>query len=233
MPAEPQTTCRERALSLRDGEGNEFHSLCQQAARWIQASDLVEWLVPQPLLRAPATCTFRDAEHDLPLLDLSVIQVGASASLSALTCIRVGPSAWIGRNRDVPFSTIDFTHEECLEAFAGGGQPSFLEDVSDDVFFILSVVGLPSWRDLPCLPVRAKAFRSRSAQASLAGDLLRFALRLWLSDVPTAFLCPSGLDFVPSPLQALSGLAMTRLGDLELWHSSACDWEPLCFTFSN
>ena len=41
------------------------------------------------------------------------------------------------------------------------------------------------------------------ARAVLAGDLLRFALRLWLQGIPAALVCTDQPDTVPQPIRSL------------------------------
>ena len=204
-----------------------------EVARWLASEDPVDWLVSEPASPRVQICTFRDARQVLPLLDVSRLSIIVQKPQEVSAYLRVGPGDWLARHSRDFDANIDFSHQECLDAFASGKTPSFFEDLSDGVVFVLSVVGLRSWVDPPSPPAKRKPFLSQLAKATLASDLLRFALRLWLRSVPTALLCPAGLDFVPEPLVALPGLVSSRLGEVVVWRSSNFDWEPISFTFLN
>ena len=225
----------EESLLLTADGGKENLQPLLDVARWLTLEDPVDWLVSEPACPQVQICTFRDARQVLPILDVSGISTDTTTHVSTNVpvYIRVGPGAWLKRHSKDLDATVDFSHQECLDTFAAGRTPSFFEDLSDGVVFVLSVVGLQHWADPPSPPVRRKPFLSQLARATLASDLLRFALRLWLRRIPAVFLCPAGLDFVPEPLSALPGLISSRLGEVVVWRPSSFDWEPLSFTFLN
>ena len=202
-------------------------------ARWIMTEDPVDWLVPNPVDRHAPVATFRDARQTLAHLDLSPLRFPSGDEWDRPFAIRVGPGDWLSRHSRDMASSIDFSHEECLDLIGCGAVPSFFEDVSEGVVFILSTLGLPHWSEMPVLPVRRRSILAQLQKATFASDLVRFALRLWLWGVPTAFLCPAGYSCFPESFSGLSGLACSRLGDAEVWRSANFDWEPFCFTLSN
>ena len=224
----------ESLLAEHDGESEVAEPLLA-VALWLATEDPVDWLVSEPTGPPAQLCTFRDARRVLSVLDVSSIRLDTTPHVpkEVLVYLRVGPGDWLARHSKDLDATIDFSHRECLDTFAAGGTPSFFEDLSEGVVFVISVVGLETWIKAPSHPVKRKSFLSLLASATLASDLLRFALRLWLRSIPTAFLCPAGLDFVPEPLLALPGLVSSRLGEVNVWRSSNFDWEPVSFTFLN
>ena len=223
----------EQGLSSMAAEGTLSSCHLLEVASRIAEENPVDWLVPAPTARVTSICTFRDAHQALHWLDVSRLQVTVGDGQDQPVFVRVGPSAWLQRHQSDLGSCIDFSHQECLDSLEHGAKPSFFDDVTEGVAFVLSLVGLPGWIDSPPLPVKRRILLSQLAKATFASDLLRFALRLWLAGTPTALICPAGLDLVPKPVSGLVGLTCSRLGDVEVWRSLAFDWEPLCFTFSN
>ena len=209
----------ENVLASAKGDEDSIKPVCD-VARWLSSEDRVDWLVPRPEGPQTSVCTFRDARQLLPLLDVSGVRIPVGHQPEVPVYVRVGSHEWISRHsKDFP-SAVDFSHQECLDTFEAGGSPSFFEDISKGVVFVLSIVGLPTWTGMPSLPTKRRSLISQLAKASLASDLLRLALRLWPQGVPTAFLCPAGLDFVPASLTAIPGLTCSRLGDVLVWRSS-------------
>ena len=207
-------------------------SLLLPIARWISAEDPVDWLVSSPVGKSAPVATFRDARKTLALLDLSPLRLPSGVEQAGSVTIRVGPDDWLCRHsRDVN-SAIDFSHAECLDLIESGGIPSFFEDVSAGVVFVLSTTGLPNWSEMPPLPVRRQSLLSLLRKATFASDLVRFALRLWFWGIPTALLCPAGHSYFPASFSGLRGLQCSRLGAVDVWRTANFDWEPLCFTFS-
>ncbi|CAE7795803.1 unnamed protein product, partial [Symbiodinium sp. CCMP2456] len=199
-----QATARAWLSILEDNPpGGVFPTVTlQDIARWILTAELAEWLVPQPTGRVSRDNTFQDAQEVLPALQVTGLSPPVPATTGAWTGVRVGSSKWLSSFCPVLGSSIDFTHSECLQAFAEGGLPSFIEDHGLDTVFVVSIGALPTWQDCPQPPVRHKAFNPSLAKALLAGDLLRFVLRLWLLGVPAA-LCTDRKDAVPSPVCSL------------------------------
>ena len=220
------------ALSHDPGK-DRASTLLLQVARRTSEEDPVDWLVVSPSNAEAPICTFRDARQLLGDIDVSQICLGSCTQPLAPTFIRVGPSVWLARNPHTTNSEIDFSHQECLDSLSSGAAPSFFEDLSDGVVFVLSTIGLPTWANRPQPPVKRKPLFAQLSQASFASDLIRFALRLWIKGVPAALLCPAGLDFAPRLFSALPGVVSSRLGDQIVWRTSDFDWEPVCFTFSN
>ena len=219
-------------LMSSSGPGAPLGSLLLPIARWISAEDPVDWLVSNPAGKSEPVATFRDARKTLALLDLSPLKLSPGLEQVGAVTVRVGPVDWLNRHsRDVT-SAIDFSHAECLDLIERGGTPSFFEDVSDGVVFVLSVIGLPHWSVMPSLPVRRLSLLSLLRKATFASDLARFALRLWFWGIPTVFLCPAGHCYFPDSFSGLRGLQCSRLGSVEVWRTAHFDWEPLCFTFS-
>ena len=202
-------------------------------ARWVATEDPVDWLVPSPADRPAPVATFRDAQWTLSRLDFAPLRVPSGGAQAGSVIVRVGPSDWLRRHPQDSTSSIDFSHSECLDLIESGGLPSFFEDVSDGVAFILSTVGLLHWSEMPVLPVRRKTLLAQLRKATFASDLVRFAIRLWLWGIPAALLCPAGYSYLPEPLSGLHGLTCSRLGDTDVWRTAEVDWDPFCFSFSN
>ncbi|CAE7220314.1 def6 [Symbiodinium microadriaticum] len=178
-------------------------------ADWILSCDLFDWLVPTPSARCTQLNTFKDANSILQSLDLKGIVPTARPLCDDPTLIRVGPSDWI---REFLKCTVSAVDEECLETFASGRTPSFIEDPPDDVIFIISVHQLPGWHALPSLPSKDRVFSAALAKATLSGDLLRFALRLWILGVPTTLIASDTEDVIPRKLQGRSTSLRRSLG---------------------
>ncbi|CAE7910651.1 unnamed protein product [Symbiodinium necroappetens] len=201
-------------------------------AQWILTADLADWLVPQPVGGSRQVCTFRDVEEVLPELQVAHLPHPTLDFSPDWTLVRIGAPGWLAARGPAVASSVDFTHEECLQAFEEGGLPSFMEDVSNDAVFVISVCGLPMWNDCPISPVRQKTFGSQLTKALLAGDLLRFALRLWLLGVPAA-LCTDRHEAVPAPVMSLPFLDSPKVGWGTVWCTKAFDWEPFLFHLIN
>ena len=210
--------------------------LCHRAytsvANWILSCDLFGWLVSSPNTKCTQLNTFKDANSILQTLDLSGIVPTASSSLVDPTVIRVGSSDWIRGLLKTTASAVDFTHEECLETFASGKTPSFIEDPPEDVIFIISVHKLPDWSAMPSLPSKDRVFGTTIAQATLCGDLLRFALRLWILGVPATLLVSHTEDAIPRKLQELPFLAFSPCKHGMRVGNSDFSWEPFLSHFS-
>ncbi|CAE7762327.1 unnamed protein product [Symbiodinium sp. CCMP2456] len=198
----------------------------RKIGQWILTALLAEWLVPSPVVRPRQACTFRDAPCTLPVLDVSALVPRPVDLPSDWVVVRVGAPAWLENMGQPPVSTIDFTFDECFQALHQGGVPSFMQDVGRDTVFVISVCGLPPWHDCPTTPTRGRAFGSLLDLALLAGDLIRFALRLWLLGVPTA-LCTDRPGMIPTPIASLCFLRSAEAKDGRLWYTKAFNWEPL------
>ena len=198
-------------------------------ADWILSCDLFDWLVPTPSARCTQLNTFKDANSILQSLDLKGIVPTARPLCDDPTLIRVGPSDWI---REFLKCTVSAVDEECLETFASGRTPSFIEDPPDDVIFIISVHQLPGWHALPSLPSKDRVFSAALAKATLSGDLLRFALRLWILGVPTTLIASDTEDVIPRKLQELPFLDLLPCEHGMCVRSSDFSWESSLFHLS-
>ncbi|CAE7941430.1 unnamed protein product [Symbiodinium necroappetens] len=205
--------------------------VCQTVIHWILNCDLVQWLVPAPRGKVPLLHTFQQAEDILIHLDHSGITPPEVLCPRDPTLIRVGPADWLRGLPDGPISAVDFTHEECLEAFRDGRTPCFIEDPPTDVIFLLSVRSLPGWSARPLPPVKDRAFSELLDQATLHYDLVRFALRLWIAGIPTALIADCLSETLPTQVQTLPFLATSPCLVPALICTGNFAWEPFLFHF--
>ena len=202
-------------------------SLLCEIADWIQEADLAAWLVPSPISKPPAYTTFRDASLILDFLDTASISVPVTFSVLDSTLVCVGTGSWASSLGSLGPNSLSFTHEECLRSLHEGTVPSFFEGPFHDTVFLISVLGLPSWQDLPTAPVRPKALFQKLSRAILACDLFRLALRLWLSGTPTAFFFSSHDRIAPQPVRSLHLLDLVQSRGACCLRSRGADWEHL------
>jgi len=191
-------------LELLEGYCGSFDvSHLLQIAEWVGSADLAAWLVPHPSFQPSGLNTFKDADIILSFLEVDAIPppVVKPCKEGVLACI--GAASWLGASGLLGPASLSFSHEECLDCFRQGEEPSFFQGPFDDVLFAISLKGLPCWADCPKSPVRSKQFLSVLEGATLFGDLVRFALRLWVLGVPACLFLP---DCPVSALQPLPGL---------------------------
>ena len=205
----------------------------RQVARWISTCDLSAWLVPSPKGKIKTRYTFRDAEDILSSLRVDTVPTPICSDIQEPTLLRVGASKWLAQLPESPVSAVDYTHEECLEALCTGRTPCFFEDPADDVIYVLSAISLPGWADRPTTPAVVKRCRLQTALATFHGDLLRFALRLWIRGIPAAFLTAEDSLVVPQPVPALPFVDHVRSNGRICLRTSGFNWEALGFTFLN
>ena len=219
-------------IPRRFAEAPAQREVCQAVISWILNCDLVQWLVPTPRGKVPALHTFQQAEGILANLDPSSITPPVILCPRDPTLIRVGPADWLRGLPEGPLPAVDFTHEECLEAFRDGRTPCFIEDPPSEVIFILSVRSLPGWSARPSPPVKDRVFSERFDHATLHYDLARFALRLWIAGIPTAFITDCLPESLPTQVQTLPFLTAFPC----FVPASICTgnfaWEPFSFHFS-
>ena len=225
-----QTWIRELETSLSGHPATLSRLL--DIAGWILQADLAGWLVPAPAGKLPQVCTFRDAALILHRLDCSGLRLPPTVHSDEWTFVRVGDASWLSTLCGGSGVSVDFSHEECLAALSTGCTPSFFEDDVTDVAFVLSAAGLPGWDPRPISPLRQRDFASSLARATLAGDLFRLALRLWLRGSPALLMCEEDSGILPSPFPSLPGLDSCRVGSTVIWRTVAFDWELSGFTFS-
>ncbi|OLP86094.1 hypothetical protein AK812_SmicGene32832 [Symbiodinium microadriaticum] len=204
----------------------------KQVAGWISICDLSEWLVPTPRGKTKIRYTFRDAEDILSSLRVDTIPTPICSDTREPILLRVGAAKWLSQLPESTVSTVDYTHEECLEALCTGRTPCFFEDPADDVIYVLSAIFLPGWADRPTTPAVVKQCRFQTALATLHGDLLRFALRLWIRGIPAAFLTDEASLVAPQPVFALPFVDCVRSNGKVCLRTGGFNWEAFGFTFS-
>ncbi|CAE7485179.1 unnamed protein product [Symbiodinium sp. CCMP2592] len=164
-------------------------------AEWISTTDIVAWLVPTPTVRQSMYRTYRDSVHILGLLDTSPIQPGSPGPLTPdLVFLRVHSGSGVSPLSLCDRCFLEFTHDECLLAFAKGDQPAFFDGPFDDVAFAIDLTGLPLLQTLPCLDSGLSSGQAELGKAILGADLLRFFLRLILLRVPAILVVSPETD---------------------------------------
>ena len=201
---------------------------------WLLQADLVTWLVPDPVTPSPSLTTFRDSELALSLLDQSRICLPPCVYSDHDLVVVAGPSAWEKR----AFATygvklLFFSHEDCLKRLAEGLLPEYMEGPFEELRFVLIDEGLgclseDSPRSLPCV-----RFQTCLNKACLAGDLLRFFLRLLARGIPTHFITTGLSDTCRGAVLGLKAVHTTTHGGWVIAHRREADCSDVFHHFPN
>ncbi|CAE7696770.1 unnamed protein product [Symbiodinium sp. CCMP2592] len=200
-------------------------------AEWISTTDIVAWLVPTPTVRQSMYRTYRDSVHIIGLLDTSPIQPGSPGPLTPdLVFLRVHSGSRVSPLSLCDRCFLEFTHDECLLAFARGDQPAFFDGPFDDVAFAIDLTGLPLLQTLPCLDSGLSSGQAELGKAILGADLLRFFLRLILLRVPAILVVSPTTDLCIQSVSTLSGIRAFSTGEHRILSNSSDLLGHFCLT---
>eukprot|EP00439_Symbiodinium_sp_Y106_P008864 s2823_g1.t1 len=179
-------------------------------ADWLLQGDLLSWLIPEPACAVPQLYTFRDSALSLSMLDLSLIHLPPPTVSEDDTVIVVAPASWARRGQESFWKrAVFYSHEECLLRLAEGMLPSFFEGPFEGTQFVLVALGLPALTDPWPRHLPEKAFQLHATEASFAGDLLRFFVRLLTLGVPSVLAAPPPPDPCVSATTGLPAVTST------------------------
>ena len=179
-------------------------------ADWLLQGDLLSWLIPEPACAVPQLYTFRDSALSLSMLDLSLIHLPPPTVSEDDSVIVVAPASWARRGQESFWKrAVFYSHEECLLRLAEGMRPSFFEGPFEGTQFVLVALGLPALTDPWPRHLPEKAFQLHATEASFAGDLLRFFVRLLTLGVSSVLAAPPPPDPCVSATTGLPAVTST------------------------
>ena len=215
-----------------DGTPQDLCCRLRPCVEWLSQTDLVQWLVPAPMTPAPRFTTFRDGELTLSMLDKSTVRIPPSAPSDNDIVVVAGPRAWESRAFSL-YGTklLFFPHEDTLDRLAAGLLPEYMEGPFEELRFVLTDEGLGQLsgvcpQSLPCA-----RFQTCLNKASLAGDLLRFFLRLLARGVPAYLLTSGSSDMCRGAVTGLREVSSTQFGSQLIVHKRADDCSDLFHLF--
>ena len=169
-------------LTHAPNAGSPLYTFLLHAARWVQNADFAEWLAPDPTERPNTISTFRDSGDSLGLLDFSGFRLPPLQPWTkdhVLVCVGQWPPTGLD-TRGVPEPLI-YAQTATLAALADGRELDFFAEAPTEVGFFLNTCGLP----VPTIDYLGTAphFEDSLSALSLSCDLVRFALKLWISGI--------------------------------------------------
>ncbi|CAE7252408.1 unnamed protein product [Symbiodinium microadriaticum] len=201
-------------------DGSPLITFLLQAAHWVTGVDFADWLAPEPAGRPHTHSTFRHSELNLGLLDFSGVRLPAPLSWTAdhvLVCIGQWPPKSLD-TRGVPEPLV-FAHEASLATLADGRELDFFAEAPTEVGFLINTCGLP----VPTVDCFDKAPHVEDFLPALrlSCDLVRFALRLWMSGIRTCLHVPWPCGVDVSSLINIEGVRFQQGDDrATLWVGS-------------
>ena len=211
-------------------DGSPLITFLLQAAHWVTGVDFADWLAPEPAGRPHTHSTFRHSELNLGLLDFSGVRLPAPLSWTAdhvLVCIGQWPPKSLD-TRGVPEPLV-FAHEASLATLADGRELDFFAEAPTEVGFLINTCGLP----VPTVDCFDKAPHVEDFLPALrlSCDLVRFALRLWMSGIRTCLHVPWPCGVDVSSLINIEGVRFQQGDDrATLWVGSQ---DPPLLMFHN
>ena len=177
---------------------------------------------------APRFTTFRDGELTLSMLDKSTVRIPPSAPSDNDIVVVAGPRAWESRAFSL-YGTklLFFPHEDTLDRLAAGLLPEYMEGPFEELRFVLTDEGLGQLSGVCPQSLPSAHFQTCLNKASLAGDLLRFFLRLLARGVPAYLLTSGSSDMCRGAVTGLREVSSTQFGSQLIVHKRADDCSDL------